>query len=178
MTSFLFWNVMNKDLRALITRAVVERDVDILLLAEAGVSDEDMAAALKTATGHDYVSLSQDADKVRLFTRLAAAQWIRRQTDALSARMAIWSVSVGRSPGILLAAAHFVSKNNSSPGEQAMLAVELAKEVNRVEETVGHERTLIVGDLNMNPFEEGVTGAPALHAVMTSRPPLLICRMG
>jgi hypothetical protein len=169
MTSFLFWNVMNNDLRTLIAGAVVERDVDILLLAESGVSDIDMASALKRATGRDYTALSYDTDNVRMFTRLPVAQWERRQTDALSARMAIWSVAVGRPPGILLAAAHFVSKNHSSPGEQAMLAVELAKEISRVEETVGHERTLVVGDLNMNPFEEGVTGAPALHAVMTRK---------
>ena len=158
MTSFLFWNVMKNDLRALIARATVERDVDILLLAESGVSDSDMAAALKTVTGRDYVALSEDGDKVRLFTRLKVAQWRRRQTDALGARMVIWSVAVGRPPGILVAAAHLLSKNNSSPGEQAMLAVELSKEISRVEATVGYERTLVIGDLNMNPFEEGVTG--------------------
>lgn len=160
---------MNKDLRTLIVRAVVERDVDILLLAESGVSDGDMETALKTATGREYAALSYHTDKVRLFTRLAVAQWVRRQTDALGARMAIWSVAIGAPPGILLAATHFVSKNNSSDGEQAMLAVELAKEISRVEEAVGHQRTVVVGDLNMNPFEEGVTGAPALHAVMTKK---------
>jgi hypothetical protein len=169
MTSFLFWNLMKNDLNELITQAVVDHNVDVLLLAESGISDEEMEAALKVATGCSYSALSYDTDKVRLFTRLASTQWVRRQTDALSARMAIWSVAIGKPPGILLAAAHFISKNNSSPGEQAMLAVELAKEINRVEEVVGHERTLVVGDLNMNPFEEGVTGAPALHAVMTKK---------
>jgi hypothetical protein len=167
MTSFLFWNVMHHDLRALVASAVIERDVDILLLAESGVSDGDMVAALNTATGRSYAALSLASDKVRVFTRLKRTQWRRRQTDALSARMAIWSVAVGNHPGILVAAAHFVSKNNTSPGEQAMLAVELSKEIIRVEEAVGHERTVVVGDLNMNPFEDGLIGAPALHAVMT-----------
>ena len=48
-----------------------------------------------------------------------------------------------------------------------MLAVELSKEIVRVEDAVGHQRTVVVGDLNMNPFEDGMIGAPALHAVMT-----------
>ncbi len=169
MTSFLFWNVMNKDLRALIERAAVEHDVDILLLAESGLPDAELAAALTSATRRDYVALSYDADKVRVFTRLPISQWRRRQTDTLSARMAIWSVEVGNSPGILLAVAHLISKNKTRPGEQAMLAVELAKEICRVEDAVGHERTLMVGDLNMNPFEDGLIGAPALHAVMTTK---------
>jgi hypothetical protein len=168
MTSFLFWNVMRKDLRTLIAEAVIEHDVDILLLAESGVSDADMTAALEATSGREYTALSQEADKIRLFTRLPITMWTRRQTDALSARMAIWSVTVGKHPGILLATTHFVSKNNALPGEQALLASELAKEINRVEEFVGHERTLVVGDLNMNPYELGVTGATALHAVMTT----------
>ena len=81
--------------------------------------------------------------------------------------MAIWSVKAGKPPGILLAAAHFVGKSHQGPDEQGLLAAELAKEITRVEDAVGHERTVLVGDLNMNPFEVGVTGAPALHAVMT-----------
>ena len=83
MTSFLFWNVLNRDLRALVARAAAERDVDILLLAESGVIDGDMVAALKKVTGRDYSALSYDTDKVRVFTRLPAASWVRRQTDAL-----------------------------------------------------------------------------------------------
>jgi Endonuclease/Exonuclease/phosphatase family len=167
MTSFLFWNVMGHDVRTLIARAVIERGVDILLIAEPGVSDGDMQTALRTATGRDYAALSEPNDKVRVFTRLNSALWVRRQTDALSARMAIWTVAAGQVPGIVLAAAHFVSKNHASPGEQGMLATELSKEIRKVEETVGHARTIVLGDLNMNPFEDGMTGALALHAVMT-----------
>jgi hypothetical protein len=168
MTSFLFWNVLGKDLRTLITRAVVERDVDILLLAESGTSDADMIAALNTAPGQDYAALSYVSDKVRLFTRIPAAAWQRRQTDALTARMAIWSVRVGKHPGgILLAIAHFLSKTHASDDDQGLLAAELAKEICRIETSAGHERTVVVGDLNMNPFEVGMTGANALHAVMT-----------
>ena len=161
---------MRRDLRALIARAVVERDVDIVLLAESGVADGEMAAALTAANGQSYAAVSDAADKIRLFTRLPVAVWQKRQADAVNGRMAIWSVVVGRHPGILLAAAHFVPKGPSSnSGDQALLAVELAKEISRVEQGVGHERTLVVGDLNMNPFENGVTGANALHAVMTRK---------
>jgi hypothetical protein len=38
-----------------------------------------------------------------------------------------------------------------------------------VEEKVGHTRTLLVGDLNMNPFDPGVSGAQGFHAVMSRR---------
>jgi hypothetical protein len=120
MTSFLFWNVMNNDVAALIARAALDRDVDVLMLAESATPDADLVVALKAATRRDYAALSEPSDKVRLFTRLAVSRWRRRQTEALRARMAVWSVRVGKPPGVILAAAHFVSKNNASPTEQAL----------------------------------------------------------
>lgn len=83
--------------------------------------------------------------------------------------MPIWSVEAGQPPGILLAVAHLVDRRIASTNEQAMLAVELGKEIVRVETSIGHERTILVGDLNMNPFEDGVTGSLGLHAVMTRK---------
>jgi hypothetical protein len=47
--------------------------------------------------------------------------------------------------------------------------VELANSIRSVEQKIGHTRTILVGDLNMNPFEEGVVSAAGLHAVMTRR---------
>ncbi len=167
--SFLFWNTMRRDLRPLICRAVVEYEVDVLLLAEVGATDAEMLDSLLKVTTQNFVSLASEADKVRIFTRLPEALWTRRQTDALSARMSIWSIEIGQPPGVLLAVAHFVSRLHSSTDDQSLLATELAKEIDRVEQFVGHERTLIVGDLNMNPFEAGMIGAPALHGVMTKR---------
>ncbi|MBX9679100.1 MAG: endonuclease/exonuclease/phosphatase family protein [Gemmataceae bacterium] len=167
MTSFLFWNVMGKDLRPLIAEAVRIHDVDILMLAESSVSDKELAASLISITGQPFEAISDARDKVRVFSRLPKNLWIRRQTDHLSARMVIWSLNIG--PGILVAVTHFLSKKNVNEGEQSMLAVELAKEISRVEDAVGYQRTVRVGDLNMNPFDAGVTGAQSLHAVMTKR---------
>ena len=168
MPSFLFWNVMKRDLRDVVVRAVVEHAVDILILAESGTDDQDLVALLNAANRASFESLSDPEDKVRLFSSIPATHWQKRQSDPI-ARMAIWSIEVGPPPGILLAAAHFQSKNNLSAGGQGLLTAELAKEICVAEENVGHNRTVLVGDLNMNPFELGVTGMNALHAVMTKK---------
>lgn len=42
----------------------------------------------------------------------------------------------------------------------------MANEIRKIEEKVGHSRTVLVGDLNMNPFQGGVIAANGLHAVM------------
>jgi hypothetical protein len=43
----------------------------------------------------------------------------------------------------------------------------LVRDIANTEDRLGHRRTILVGDLNMNPFDLGVVGAQALHAVMT-----------
>jgi hypothetical protein len=67
-----------------------------------------------------------------------------------------------------MAAVHFPSKLRWSNESQLFECVELAKAIRRVEDSVGHRRTVLFGDFNMNPFETGLIGAAGLNAV-TSR---------
>ncbi len=67
---------------------------------------------------------------------------------------------------ILLAAVHFPSKHDWSEDSQSLECTMLAEDIRRVEESAGHQQTVLVGDLNMNPFETGIVGAAGLHAVM------------
>ncbi len=167
MTSFLFWNLQKKDLRHVLADAVKERAVDILVLAESVVPDHEIATALNASTGGGYLALpdAMPDDKVRVVTRIPANRWTRRYSD--STRLMIWSVEVGRHPGILLAGVHLRSKLRSSPDDQRFHARPVAEEIGRTEDAVGHQRTVLVGDLNMDTFEAGVTAVDALHAVMT-----------
>jgi hypothetical protein len=38
--------------------------------------------------------------------------------------------------------------------------------IKRAEHAIGHTRTVLVGDLNMSPFEKGIVSAVGLHGVM------------
>ncbi len=166
MISFLFWNIMRKDFRQIVTRAVVENSVDVLLLAESGIPDHFLVEVLTEASGEKYIALSDEPDKVKIFTRLTSYDWIKRYTGP-NGRASIWTGSVGLPPGILLATAHLSSVRGGSMSNQALEARQLATEILRAEEYVGFDRTILVGDFNMNPFDAGVVEADALHAVMT-----------
>lgn len=72
-------------------------------------------------------------------------------------------------PELILAVAHLLSKRDAQPPTQAALARYLVADLRALEKRRNHQRTIVVGDLNMNPFEEGVAGADALHGVMTRR---------
>jgi hypothetical protein len=45
--------------------------------------------------------------------------------------------------------------------DQVLHSTVVADYVRTVEAKVGHSRTVLVGDFNMNPFERGVVGPPA-----------------
>jgi len=68
---------------------------------------------------------------------------------------------------ILLAITHFPSKREWSGDSQAHECINLAEDIKREEKSIGHSRTILVGDLNMNPFETGMVSAKGLHAVMS-----------
>jgi endonuclease/exonuclease/phosphatase family metal-dependent hydrolase len=68
---------------------------------------------------------------------------------------------------ILLAVTHFPSKRYWDDISQTAQCVELANSIKLQEEEVGHSRTVLVGDFNMNPFEDGMVIAGGLHAVMS-----------
>jgi hypothetical protein len=67
---------------------------------------------------------------------------------------------------VILAAVHFPSKLFWNDGSQALECTEFARTIIEVESEVGHDRTVLVGDLNMNPFESGMVGAVGLNATM------------
>ena len=68
---------------------------------------------------------------------------------------------------IVLAATHLPSKLFRDEYHLWEKANQISAKIREVERELGTSRTLLVGDLNMNPFEKGVISASGLHAVMT-----------
>jgi hypothetical protein len=62
--------------------------------------------------------------------------------------------------------ANFPSKLYWSKDSQAQECVNLARQISDVEKREGHSMTLLVGDLNMNPFEQGMIGSVGLNPTM------------
>lgn len=82
-----------------------------------------------------------------------------------SGRMTVRSLATFHGE-FLLVIVHLVDKRNWSERDQALQATVLAQDILQIEREAGHQRTIVFGDLNMNPFEEGVVSAQGLHALM------------
>lgn len=166
MTTFLFWNTSKKALEEKVINLVKRHDVDVLMLVESTAATATMLERLNEggpARFHLTESFSDNPD-ILIYTAFPR-EFTRPLFD--SSRLTIRTLSLPGQLEILLAVAHLPSKLYWSEASQNMECVEVARAIRVAEENAGHTRTVLTGDLNMNPFEEGVVGAAGLHAVMS-----------
>lgn len=164
MTTFLFWNINQKPLENIIKALVDEHQVDVLILAECNISPAVMLQALNPEPPVQFHFTDSLCNKIVIYTR--CAQNAFKLVEETS-RLTIRQLRITSKLDILLAATHLPSKQDWSDESQILLCAELIRLIEESEERVGHKRTVLVGDFNMNPFEAGVVAASGLHAVMT-----------
>lgn len=168
MLTFLFWNLgRNKRVEAL-ARLARSHDVDVLMLAESPASPVELLGRLNDDGRAAFHYNPGNCERVSIFSRFAKSSW-RPMLE--TNRVSIRQIKLPGRPDLLLAAVHLRSKlHQTDASTSQMLAVtELARDIARMEAKLGHRRTVLVGDLNMNPFEHGLVAAAGLNATMDRR---------
>jgi endonuclease/exonuclease/phosphatase family metal-dependent hydrolase len=175
MTTFLFWNLMGNQeanwparmaaLRTHIVQMALSFGVDVFMFAESSFDPSELVAALNHAKVGRYCYPPSRNERLQIITRFKRSALVN-QYDSEDGRLTIRRLTT-MTTKILLAVIHFQSQMNWTPTDQAFQATVVRENILQTEETVGHQRTILAGDLNMNPFDPGLVGAQALNAVMT-----------
>ena len=139
--------------------------MDVLILAECG----HLAGADASGTQRRVVRLPVRAGQLRPSAFLHAFRLEFLTPLFESHRISIRRLALPEHESILVAAAHLPSKVGFSEESLLVESVHLAQSIDQVESSEGHQRTILLGDLNMNPFEAGMIIAGGLHAVMSRR---------
>lgn len=163
--SFLFWNVKQRPLRERIVRLVAAHSVDVVILAECAMPSGVISRSLNAAGTGTFGVVPGSGSELRLFARLPLAGYQPIAREPLDAWLGYRLILAGL-PELILFVAHLPSKLHTAEADRLMAARLLADDVRRLELQEGHGRTLVVGDLNMNPFESPVASADGLHGVM------------
>jgi hypothetical protein len=166
MISFLFWNVHQQPLAESISHMARFYNVDFVLLAECPIEPPILLAALNSRPGPPYCLPWSEGKRILVYTRLPEDRVTDQFNDAVG-RLTVRQVKIGGLRDILLAVIHFPSRLRWDRSDQNAYISEVAADIIKIEDSFGHSRTILVGDLNMNPFDEGVVMAQGLHAVMT-----------
>jgi hypothetical protein len=162
----LFWNINGKPLADLVADLAQAHGVDVVILAESKITVADLLLALNrkpTAGFHFCAGLSS---AITIFSGFSSA-FLKPVFE--SDRVSIRRLTLPARSELLLATVHFPSKLYWSSESQAQECTELARRIATEEDKLGHRRTVLVGDFNMDPFEAGMIGAVGLHAVMSRR---------
>jgi len=166
MLNFLFWNINGKPLASAIGKLVRQHQVDVLILAECRIADTELIRDLNTETDDRYQLVERDpfCERLTLVTRMPVRS-IRRGNS-----LSHWSLRRIVRPGqdeLILGAFHLPSKLHRSRESQSQGIPAISSAIRNLERRLGHQRTVLVGDFNMNPFETGMVSAEGLNAVMT-----------
>lgn len=165
MLSFLFWNLKKLHRTDLVAAATLEHAVNFVLLAECVTPTGELLAALAATTGRRFHRTEACSEKVRVFSCLPESS-IHPVFEDSFGHVTIQRI-VLRKTDTLLVSVHLPSKLNYSEADQTQFTQRVAQRIRDAEKFYGHCRTVLVGDLNMNPFDTGVAGAFGLHGVMT-----------
>ncbi len=166
LVTFLFWNMMKRPLQERIARMVAAHSVDIVMLAECSESPDDVLVALNANAPPVFHYPPTLSTKLHVFTRYNRASVADVFNDPVGG-LTIRRLEFDSNPAVLLALVHFASRVNYDQDDQTLEATSLAADIRGVEAIQAIDRTIVVGDFNMNPFEPGMAGAQALHAMMT-----------
>ncbi len=165
----LFWNLNARPLEHRVGRLAVAHAIDVVCLAECDSPAGALTAALDAAGALGFTEAEESGGKLRVLSRLPRKRLAFVQRGRNN-RWLIHRVRPDRpAPEMTLAVAHLPSKLYTQRETQADAARDLAADVRAIEKRQAHRRTVIVGDLNMNPFEEGVMSATGLHGMMTAQ---------
>lgn len=165
MPKFLFWNLHGNHVAHLLKELASQHDVDVLVLAECA---NDTVAILESLNEQEsaYEYCPGNCDRLEFFTKFDSSLLVPLfETDRISIRR----LSLPGRETILIAGAHLPSKLHFSDESLIFECTYLAERINDVEKQEGHSRTIVVGDLNVNPFETGMIGSSGLNAVMSRR---------
>jgi hypothetical protein len=163
--TFLFWNLNQRPLGGIVTSLAIERSVDVVLLAENSINPADLLHSLN-ASRATYHFLPSVFPRIAVFSRLSPETFAPVFEHQ---RFVIRRLSLPDAAEVLVVAAHLPDKRNFRDDAQAEECSELSRRIRRIEDERGHERTILVGDLNANPHELGLIGTYRLNATMSRR---------
>jgi hypothetical protein len=164
MTVILFWNTKRNAVHDDIGTMCRDHAVDILVLAETEVSQPVLLRNLNTGGQFGYHEFTRESRRIRFFSRIPP-EYVTVVYEDAGASIADVNPPIGRR--LLVVGAHLRSKMWAEIQDHRLQAETLATKITELEGRYNHKNTLVIGDLNMNPFEEPMVAANGFHAVMS-----------
>ena len=156
----LFWNVAKQNVEDRIARIATKFGAQIIVLAESEMMPHRLTHALRNGSGETFKYLNTQCKRLAIATSINP-RFIEFRFEA--DRYSIFELKLPLTKSYLVAAAHGPSKLYWKQEDQAHFVRSLSASVRDVEKGVGHSRTIVIGDFNLDPFENPMVEAAGLN---------------
>lgn len=167
MMTFLFWNVNKNPVQRKLAELAEENEIDVIILAECDIKETDLLYELNSRSDSQYSLPARRARITHIYTRFPT-EWLTPLADPH--RMSIQHLENPIiNAKLLVVAVHLPSRRHQTDNALSQLAPRWRSAIEEAEKKVGHTNTVVVGDLNMDPFHPGVVSSEGFHGTMDKR---------
>ncbi|WP_373217787.1 hypothetical protein [Ruminococcus sp. 5_1_39BFAA] len=160
LLNILFWNLKRNAIEDYIIDCIVENNVDIAVFSEFnGINFINIEKNLGKMYGR--ILAAQDDRKVTLIAKNTFSVTILQQQN----RYSIYNVKTAVKD-YLLAAVHLEDRRNYKSAERIDTIKRLVADIEQTEELLKCNNTIVIGDLNANPYDEELLSKYAFNAVL------------
>ena len=167
MLNLLFWNLKKKSLSESVGLLAEEKESDIVVLAEIPPRTEEILTRLRKCD-----STFEASDRILSGRRVVL--YYRRSVDRVQCLhdakfWTIYQLSLSDGLPLILVAVHMPAKSRTGyigSDNRLPLFQQLCRDILEEERTSGTDRTIVIGDLNQNPFDREIVHMGTLNAVM------------
>jgi hypothetical protein len=168
MATFLFWNLCRRPLEPVLRRLTARHGIDVLMLAECAIPEDAMLNSLNAGGQGSFRRLPPVASRrLDLYSRFDGRCFgpVLKEAD----HYVIRSLTPPGGIEIVLVMAHLASPSHKDLRARHSRCVGFAQAIRDAEKAAGNDRPVVVGDLNVNPFDDAILDVRGLNALADRR---------
>jgi hypothetical protein len=159
MAAFLLWNIKKKPLDNLVQNLVRQHNIDAVLLVEYAFAVSQLPFLLL----NDGLVKRSSSPRFGVFVR--NTHGFRRVRYRLGTRANVWRWVPPSGLAGTLVLLHGYDRRNYDDSTRRAFFRRVSEAVQRREGRVRHQRTVIAGDFNAQPFDSAMASMDGLHAI-------------
>ncbi|MEI2633011.1 MULTISPECIES: endonuclease/exonuclease/phosphatase family protein [Bacillus] len=160
-----FWNTEKKEVNKILIEAINHYNLDVISLAEYDDKYRENLIREMINQEIEFYHVPQiGCKRIHIFTKYKPTKIIHLAETSYYTIKKIPHRKLGYLIFVFL---HFPSKMHLNEFDFYNESIQFRMEIEKVENENNSTSTVLVGDFNMNPFEEGMMAGPALHAYPT-----------
>lgn len=154
----LFWNTnKNPDINQYIESLVMDYDVDILVIAEYYSAEKELSELLKMSKQKLEQCNTLGCNRIKVWSNYVDVE--------ASIQGSYHSIQIVDNKFVICCVHLFTDLHGNRSDERLETIRQIMHDINEVEEKIGSQQTIIIGDFNEMPYGKGCLNANGFHGL-------------